>query len=141
MAMIMTGFFKTQGLRLAALVIGVGIVVVGWGPRAEAAELVMVESSACEWCETWHEEIGVIYSKTDEAQTLPLRRIDIYDERPHDLKDLRGIMYTPTFIIVEEGKELARILGYPGEDFFWQFLNGHIKNLNLEQAQSSYQGS
>ena len=32
-----------------------------------AAELVMFESEACEWCEVWDEEIGVAYSKTSEG--------------------------------------------------------------------------
>ena len=32
------------------------------------------------------------------------------------------VRYTPTFVVVEDGKEKARIEGYPGEFFFWGVL-------------------
>jgi hypothetical protein len=34
-----------------------------------------------------------------------------------------AVIYTPTFIILSNGAEVARIEGYPGEDFFWPLLN------------------
>jgi hypothetical protein len=34
----------------------------------------------------------------------------------------RPVVFTPTFVLVEDGQELARIEGYPGEDFFWGLL-------------------
>jgi len=42
-----------------------------------AAELVMFESEACEWCEVWDEEIGVAYDKTQVSTVVPLRKVDI----------------------------------------------------------------
>jgi hypothetical protein len=30
--------------------------------------------------------------------------------------------FTPTFIVVQDGAEIGRIEGYPGEDFFWGLL-------------------
>ncbi len=87
-----------------------------------AAELVMFESAYCEWCERWHEEIGPIYPKTPEARIAPLRRVDVDEPRPPDLAFVKGIRYTPTFVLVENGREIGRITGYPGEDFFWPLL-------------------
>lgn len=95
-----------------------------------AGELVMFESDSCEWCEIWNEEIGVVYAKTTEGKVLPLRRVDIFDDRPPDLAYIRGIVYTPTFVVTERGREVGRILGYPGEDFFWPMLNDLIKKMN-----------
>jgi len=91
-------------------------------PAGNSAELVMIESESCEWCEIWHQEIGPIYPKTAEGKLAPLRRIDIADDVPKDLAKLRPASFTPTFILMENGKEVTRILGYPGEDFFWGFL-------------------
>lgn len=87
-----------------------------------AAELVMFHQAACEWCERWHEEVGVVYSKTPAARKAPLRLIDIHDDRPADLKGLKPVVYTPTFVLAENGREIGRILGYMGEDFFWSYL-------------------
>lgn len=85
-------------------------------------ELVMFEQALCDWCERWDEEIGGIYARTAEGKAAPLRRVDIHADRPEDLEDVRGIAFTPTFVLVEDGEEIGRIAGYPGEDFFWPML-------------------
>ncbi|KIC08191.1 regulatory protein [Leisingera sp. ANG-M1] len=88
---------------------------------AWAAELVMVEQPGCEWCARWDEEIAPIYPKTAEGKHAPLRRVDLRN-LPDDLQVSRRVMFTPTFLVVEDGKEQARLEGYPGEDFFWPLL-------------------
>ncbi|UYV35938.1 thioredoxin family protein [Rhodobacteraceae bacterium D3-12] len=92
-------------------------------PFASAAELVMVEQQGCAYCREWHKVIGPIYAKTPEGAFAPLRVIDIDDPVPADLRFARKAVYTPTFILVEDGVELGRIQGYPGEDFFWGLLD------------------
>lgn len=108
---------------LTATLLGL-LVVVTMSPRSVRAEvqLVMFEEDSCAWCEAWHEAIGPIYGKTDESKIAPLRRVDIHAVRPDDLKSIKGVMYTPTFVLVEDGREVGRIIGYPGEDFFWSLL-------------------
>ncbi len=101
-----------QALAVSALMIG----------AAQAAELVMVEQPGCEWCARWNEEIGPIYPKTSEGAFAPLRRVDLRN-MPDDLKITRRVNFTPTFLIVEDGHEIARLEGYPGEDFFWPVLD------------------
>ena len=96
---------------------------------APAAELVLFEAPDCVWCAAWNAEIGGIYPKTAEAQVAPLRRVDIHDERPVDLTEIRGIIYTPTFVLTEGGVEVGRITGYSGEDSFWGLLGIELKKL------------
>lgn len=91
------------------------------GPLA-AVELIMVEQQGCTYCITWKREIGPIYPKTDEGKFAPLRMIDIDDPLPADLTFARKVVFTPTFILIDNGTELARLEGYPGEDFFWGLL-------------------
>lgn len=97
-----------------------------------AAELVMFESDDCAWCERWHQEIGAIYGKTEEARLAPLRRVDIHDRVPEDLSRLKAARYTPTFVLIQDGEEVGRILGYPGEDFFWGLLAEELSKLKPE---------
>jgi len=82
----------------------------------------MVEQDGCVWCEQWNADIGDIYPKTAESRVAPLHRIDISDPALNDLQLSGPVMFTPTFILVENNRELARIEGYPGEDFFWGLL-------------------
>lgn len=95
--------------------------------RAGDVQLIMVEEHGCMWCARWNAEIGDTYPKTPEGRTAPLRRIDIRDERPEDLTFARPVTFTPTFVLVEDGVEVARIEGYPGEDFFWGLLEMQLK--------------
>ncbi|GAB4372745.1 MAG: hypothetical protein Kow00114_34340 [Kiloniellaceae bacterium] len=91
-------------------------------PAAAAAELVMLERPGCGWCLRWHREIAPTYPKTAEGRQAPLRRVDVTEPWPADLAGIAGDRYTPTFIVVENGVEVARLRGYPGEDFFWPLL-------------------
>jgi len=88
---------------------------------ALAASLVMVEQAGCHWCEQWNAQISHIYPKTDEGQQAPLRRVDLRD-LPKDLTFKSPPVFTPTFVLVEDGKELGRIEGYAGDEFFWFLL-------------------
>ena len=90
----------------------------------------MFESDTCEWCDAWHAEIGPIYPKTGEGRRAPLRTVDIHDPRPSDLDHIEGVRFTPTFVLIDDdGREVGRINGYPGEDFFWGLLSELIAKL------------
>lgn len=105
---------------------------VGSEGASRAAELVVFESTTCEWCEVWHEEVGETYSKTSEARLATLRRIDIDDGIPENLSNIANVQFTPTFVLVEDGKELGRIVGYPGESFFWQLLSQLLNRISVD---------
>ncbi len=91
--------------------------------------LIMFETSGCHWCERWNEEIGPVYPKTAEGKAAPLERRDIYDPMPEDVALARRPAFTPTFVLVQDGKEVGRIEGYPGEDFFWPMLGSLIEDV------------
>ena len=83
----------------------------------------MVEEAGCIFCARWHSEVGPEYPITPEGQAAPLRRVDLHSDLPSDLILVSRPRFTPTFILVNDGRELARIEGYPGEDFFWGLLS------------------
>ncbi|MGH1367340.1 MAG: thioredoxin family protein [Maritimibacter sp.] len=89
---------------------------------ALAAELIMVEQPGCAYCRQWDREIAPIYPKTEEAALAPLRRVQLKDIKRSGLAIARPVNFTPTFLLVDESGELARLEGYPGEDFFWGLL-------------------
>ncbi len=125
--------------RIKSLIFGAGLALAllsGGSAGARAAELVMFEQAFCEWCEAWDEEVGVVYGKTAESRHAPLRRVDIHKTRPADLAGIKRIIFTPTFVLMENGAEVGRILGYPGEDFFWSLLNQMMKRLKGDKENS-----
>lgn len=89
---------------------------------AWAVELVMVEQAGCIYCARWDEEIAPAYPKTAEGKFAPLRRVDLH-AIPPELKTARRVLFTPTFLLVDNNKELARMEGYPGDEFFWPLLD------------------
>ena len=94
---------------------------------AAASELVMFERSGCGWCARFNAEIAPIYSRTDEGRALPLRRVDLGQPLPADLAGIDPGAFTPTFVVVDQGREIGRIRGYPGDAFFFGLL-GRIMN-------------
>jgi hypothetical protein len=39
-----------------------------------------------------------------------------------------GVTITPTLALAEDGREIGRIVGYPGEDFFYGLLANLLKS-------------
>jgi hypothetical protein len=97
---------------------------------ARAAELVMFEDAGCMWCARFNAEIGPIYPKTEEGQRAPLRRVDMGKAVPGDLAFIETERFTPLFVLVDQGREIGRIRGYPGEDHFWGLLGMLIRKLD-----------
>ncbi|MCB2117216.1 MAG: hypothetical protein KDE00_13190 [Rhodobacteraceae bacterium] len=97
------------------------------GPAEAALRLLMVEQPGCAYCARWNAEIAPIYPKTPEGQAAPLERVQLRGPYPADLVLGPPPVFTPTFILVQDGKEAGRIEGYPGEDFFWGLLGQMIE--------------
>ena len=93
--------------------------------------LVMVEEHGCVWCARWNAEIAPIYPKTSEGKAAPLRRLDINQTMPAELSFKGKLHFTPTFVLMVDGKEISRLEGYPGEDFFWGLLGQMLKTAEI----------
>lgn len=101
-----------------------------WAPPLQAAELQMFRRDGCPWCRAWDREVLPIYGKTDLGRKVPLRMVDL--DRDRSQVSLRSpIIYTPTFVLVENGRELGRIEGYPGDRFFWELLDRLLQQLTF----------
>lgn len=99
-----------------------------------AAELVMFERMGCAWCVRWNKEVGPIYPKTPEGEKAPLRRVSLdYPLQPQD-KLSPPVFYTPTFVLMQDGREVGRITGYMGDDAFWGLLGKMIRGLDQKKA-------
>ena len=53
---------------------------------------------------------------------------------PPDLAFIEVERLTPLFVLVDRGREIGRIRGYPGEDHFWGLLGVLMKKLHASGA-------
>ena len=101
---------------------------------ARAAELIVFEQKGCVWCQRFDREIAPAYDRTSEGKRAPLRRLDIAQPVPSELGFIRRERFTPVFVLVEEGREIGRIRGYPGDTFFWGLLASLIERLDRGES-------
>ena len=91
-------------------------------PASAELSLLMFDQPGCIYCERWEAEIGISYHKTEEGQAAPLTRVDLRDPLPDGVSIERRATFTPTFVLLDDGAEVGRIEGYPGDEFFWPLL-------------------
>ena len=124
--------------RAAFSFLNVSLFVAAFGHAAPSAaselQLLMFDQAGCVYCEQWEAEIGPIYPVTDEAQVAPLTKIDIDADLPEGVVLRRPAAFTPTFVLLDDGQEVGRIEGYPGEDFFWFLLGELIDGVALAES-------
>ncbi|MCV6598289.1 MAG: hypothetical protein OIF40_14535 [Mangrovicoccus sp.] len=118
--------------RFASFLVGAAAFLAG--PALAETRLMMVEQSGCHWCVQWHKDVGPEYPKTAEGQRAPLLRQDLGAPLPDGVTLTSRATYTPTFVLLQDGAEIARLEGYPGEDFFWPLLGAMLDKLPPEQA-------
>jgi len=101
---------------------------------ASAAELFMIHNPDCPFCKAFMSEVAPYYSEAKHGKALPLTIIDITIAKNIEwLKqemwagNIRGIRGTPTFIIYSNGKEIGRIEGYGGKEWFYKKLDEAVK--------------
>lgn len=108
-----------------------------FSPVSAETILLMFEDQGCPYCERWKAEIGPIYPKTSEAEIAPLMIIDVDDPLPAGINLESTPIYTPTFVLIHDGQEIDRLLGYPGEDFFWFLVDRMLLKLPEQTSEGS----
>ena len=88
--------------------------------NASPVILLLVEDRGCPYCARWDRDVGPGYARSPEGRFAPLVRR--FRGSP-DVGFLDGVVFSPTFVVLKEGREVGRIVGYAGPDFFWSELS------------------
>ena len=108
-----------------------------------AAEMLMFSTETCGYCRAFLKEVAPTYADTEYAKLLPLRIISMdqktapkWFDQAYDEKRIDPIRGTPTFVIFNNGTEVARLMGYQSKEKFYEDIKGFIDNNRekLEQA-------
>ena len=130
-----TDVVRSLRLAVAALLALVGVAsTTSTSVAVEAVELLMFEEIGCPWCRRWDAEVGVGYPRSAEGKRAPLRRLLIGSPLPAGIGLATPVRASPTFVLVKAGREVGRITGYPGADFFWPMLEDLLRKLDASGA-------
>ena len=105
-----------------------------------ALELLMAHNPDCGICQKFIKEVAVDYNDSEIAKRLPLVIISVYDQpewfkqayAENRIKPIRG---TPSFIVWNGRKELARVVGYYDKDRFYSRLTELFPRDYFEEKQ------
>ena len=89
-------------------------------------ELIMFETSLCNHCAVFDDEVAKVYKSHSLAQMAPLTKVNL-DEvgtRHHLLNT--PIQLVPTFVVFENGKEIGRISGMVNKFAFLAFVRDKL---------------
>lgn len=110
---------------------------------AYAAEMIMFSMKSCGYCRAFLKEVAPTYADTEHAKILPLRIISMdrktapkWFDKAYDEKRIDPIVGTPTFVIFNDGTEVARLIGYTNKDEFYEDIGKFIDN-NREKLQQA----
>lgn len=95
------------------------------GIAIAGTRLVMVTSDYCPFCQAWERDVGVVYDKSPYAPSLPLTRVEMGSAMPEGVSLQAPVVGTPTFLIIQDGREIDRQRGYDDAEMFWWWLSEH----------------
>jgi hypothetical protein len=93
-------------------------------PKAAIAtiEIVIYEDPASPYCQMFRRDVVPNYTASTRARRVPLRFIDI-TSMPSDTPGLaRPIEIVPTAVVMQEGSEVGRVVGFWGSDEFARLI-------------------
>lgn len=113
------------------------IVVETFGKRVEENfELIMFSTSLCDHCAVFDQETARIYKSNSLSKKAPLIKVNIdeYGTGKYHLRE--PIEVVPTFIVMNNGKEVARLKGLVDKFLFLSFIRDAV--LNEKQVSSRH---
>jgi thioredoxin-related protein len=100
---------------------------------AIATELLMFSMASCGYCQAFLKEVAPTYAQSEAAKLLPLRIISMdrknapkWYDKAYEARKIDGIAGTPTFIVFDNGVEVARLIGYSGMQRFYEDINNFV---------------
>jgi hypothetical protein len=83
-----------------------------------ALELIVIEARGCPMCRLFRDEIAPVYRATARAKRAPMRFVDVSFTDPATLNLVAPIEIVPTVVLMRDGAEIDRLVGYTGPQIF-----------------------
>jgi thioredoxin-related protein len=86
-------------------------------------ELLVVEIDNCIYCSIFRRDVVPTYMNSERARQVPMRFVDINAPDVDRLALAGPIDRVPTVLVIEDGREIGRIVGYVGPENFFHSLS------------------
>lgn len=116
------------------LAIGLGLtrafaILLAAAAPVTAAELLVMEDARCGPCILFERQVGALYAKTAEGRRAPLRRVAYGAPVPEPHAFVAPARVAPTFVLVDDRREIGRFEGYASDELFWLSLAALMQKL------------
>lgn len=91
-------------------------------PRTPVLELLVFEHPDCNYCTVFRRDVLPRYRHAVPGDAVPLRFIDVADNDTGSLALQGQIDTVPTAVLMKDGQEMGRIVGYWGPTNFFRML-------------------
>lgn len=94
---------------------------------AQEMRLLMIEQHGCHICAAFNRDVAPGYALSPAGALAPLVHAQLRGPLPEGVVLATLPFVTPTFILIgADGREVNRLTGFPGPDFFWPFIDEMI---------------
>jgi thioredoxin-related protein len=91
--------------------------------RGRSVELLVFEHRDCVYCRVFRSDTLPRYRESENASKAPIRFVSIEHTDTTNLKLSGAIQMVPTFVLMQDGREVGRIAGYWAPDNFFKMLS------------------
>lgn len=100
------------GMRRYLTPLGLLLLLTAGAASAGSLQLLVTHDAACGEYARWQREVAPTYASTAEGRAAPLLSVNTDGPWPNGLALASRPKATPTFILIDDGRELGRIEGY-----------------------------
>ncbi len=90
---------------------------------ASVYELVVFEADGCVYCENFRSDVLPLYRESTLGREIPIRFVNVSRSDETRMGLTYAITIAPTVVLMSQGREVDRIIGYTGPFNFLKLVN------------------
>ena len=128
--------FRVAALAAIAACLASGAVIAKPGSEAERlggllrtapkTEVVVFEIGGCKYCTVFRDNLGARYQASTTNAVAPMRYVDVGRLDPTDFQLRSEITTVPTIVLLQDGKEIDRVEGYPLSEALFGMVKSRV---------------
>ena len=96
------------------------------GNAAPRTEVVVFEIGGCKYCTAFRDNLGARYLASTTNRAAPMRFVDVGRLDPQSFQLSADINTVPTIVVLQDGREVDRVEGYPLADLLFGMVKARI---------------